>query len=265
MIKMQQFWYDFSSMFYRNYIYAVKKPLYILFNLSTPLIWLLLFGQILAPISSIPDFGQSGADYLLFFAPGVVVMTTLYASGWSGMALLEDIQSGVIEKIISTPSSRSAVILGNLSYSAAMSVVQALVIVLISVVIGASGNLTVVSVLAIILFGYLISVAISSFSYILALLTRKTVSFVTVLNLTLLPLIMLSSAMMPIRLLPKWIQFIAAVNPMEWYVRVVRQVWLTGSGIAELYVPMGLIALLAVGGVLLCAYMFNRTLNNDWR
>ena len=67
-----------------------RQPWFVAVTLVQPVIWLLLFGALFKRVIEIPGF--HGHSYIAFLAPGVVVMTAMFNAGWSGMALIEDIE-----------------------------------------------------------------------------------------------------------------------------------------------------------------------------
>src|SRR4029453_12544834 len=67
---------------------TVRQPAYVVITLVQPMIWLLLFGQLFKRVVEIPGF--TGGSYIDFLTPGVVAMTVLFSSGWTGMAFIED-------------------------------------------------------------------------------------------------------------------------------------------------------------------------------
>ncbi|MCG7408922.1 ABC transporter permease [Paenibacillus sp. ACRRX] len=265
MLNWKWLWFDFSGIFWRSHAQLVKLPIYLLTSIATPLIWLLLFSQIFQPVIHTGQFSEFGDNYLLFFAPGVVVMTTLFGAGWSGMGVLADISTGVIEKIISTPSNRSAVILGKLSHQAMVIIMQAVIVMVIAILMGAQGSLNIGTALGIAGFGYLMSIGIAAISYGVALLVRHTDSMMVIVNLSLMPMQFLSSTMMPMSSLPKWIQVVSYFNPVDWYVVVVRTLWLKGWEWDILLRPGLCIFGLSIAGMIFCSYVFNRALSGDWR
>ena len=78
-------------------------------TLVQPVIWLLLFGSLFEVVSTSP---ASATDYYIeFLAPGIVVMTAFFSAGWSGMPLIEDLDRGVIDRLLVTPASRVALLI----------------------------------------------------------------------------------------------------------------------------------------------------------
>jgi ABC-2 type transport system permease protein len=64
-----------------------------------------------------------------------------------------------------------------------------------------------------------------------------------------IPAIIMSGVMTPIRAMPGWLQPVTLVNPVRWFVEVMRGVMLRGAGFADLWVQ--LLALLAIGSAIL--------------
>ena len=62
-------------------------------SLVQPVIWLLLFGALFQSVADLPGFGSD--DYIVYLAPGIVIMTAFISAGWTGMGLLEDLDRGV--------------------------------------------------------------------------------------------------------------------------------------------------------------------------
>src|SRR5262245_4178606 len=79
-----------------------RQPWYIAISLVQPVIWLLIFGQLFKRVVEIPGFSTS--SYIDFLTPGVVIMTALFSSGWSGMSTIEAIERGVLDRFLVAPA-----------------------------------------------------------------------------------------------------------------------------------------------------------------
>src|SRR5215217_9351257 len=99
----------------------LRQPAFIVITLTQPLIWLLLFGALFKAVTQIPGF--AGGSYVDYLTPGVVVMLAVSSAGWTGMAFIEDINGGVMDRMLASPVWRGALNLG--------SVVQAVIQILI--------------------------------------------------------------------------------------------------------------------------------------
>ena len=145
----------------------------------------------------IPGFG-SGGTYLEFITPGVIIMTALFSSGWAGTVYIEDMNRGVMDRLLASPVRRGAMMVGTLAYQAVTTVVQTLTVFAIAYAAGARfpGGLGGVAVT--LLAAVLISVIIASLSNALALLLRQQEALIGISQFIVLPLQFLSSALMAI-------------------------------------------------------------------
>ena len=84
----------------------LRQPWFVAITLVQPIIWLLLFGTLFRSVTEIPGFTAT-ASYLDYLVPGVVVMTALFSSGWSGMGLIDDMERGLMDRFLVAPLHRS--------------------------------------------------------------------------------------------------------------------------------------------------------------
>jgi ABC-2 type transport system permease protein len=198
-----------------------RQPAFVVIMLIQPMIWLLLFGQLFKRVVEVPGFG--GGTYIDFLIPGVVVMTVLFTSGWSGMGFIEDMDRGVMDKMLSSPVRRGAMMASSVANQAVTIVIQALVIVVVGVLLGADYASGVPGVAVMLLAAILLAAAFSSLSNGMALLVRTRESLIGFSTMLTLPLSFLSSAMMAKEAAPEWIQTIAGYNPVDWAVVASRE------------------------------------------
>ena len=78
-----------------------RQPAYLVISLIQPVIWLFLFGSLFRKIVELPGFGTS--SYLDYLVPGVVIMSALSTSMWSGMTVLEEIDRGIMDRFLVLP------------------------------------------------------------------------------------------------------------------------------------------------------------------
>ena len=199
----------------------LRQPWYVAVTLVQPVIWLLLFGQLFKSVVEIPGFAT--ASYIAFLTPGIVVMTALFSSGWSGMGYITDLDRGVMDRFLVTPVSRAAMIAGQLTYQATMTVLQSLIILGLGLLAGARFPGGLASVAAFLLATTLLGTAFAALSNTLALLLRKEESLIAAVNFVVLPLTFLSTTFMPAQLVPQWIRDVSRYNPVNWAVEVGRQ------------------------------------------
>jgi ABC-2 type transport system permease protein len=215
-------WY----LFVRNLRNTSRVPMIWAMSLIQPLIWLLLFGQLFKNIVNVPGFPTD--SYLAFLAPGIIVMTSLFGATFSGMGTLVDIDLGYLDKILVTPVNRNAIILGRLGGDVIRIVAQAIIIVLIVLLMGEGfttgfvGFVTAIAIVALMVIGF------AGLSNIVALRVRDHQLFIMVINFLTLPLVFMSAAMMPMELLPGWLQAVAKYNPVTYAAEGIRTLMNTG-------------------------------------
>jgi len=194
-----------------------RQPAYLAISLVQPVIWLLLFGSLFRAIVHIPGF-PPGTTYLEYITPGVIAMTALFSSGWAGTGYIEDMNLGVMDRLLSSPVRRGALMIGSLAYQALTTVIQTLIVFGIAVVAGArfpggASGVAITSVTAV-----LIAMVIASLSNAIALLVRQQEALIGISQFIVLPLQFLSGAIMATALAPGWVQHVARYNPVDWAV-----------------------------------------------
>jgi ABC-2 type transport system permease protein len=224
----------------------LRQPAYAAMTLVQPIIWLLLFGQLFRSVVEIPGFADGSTSYLAFLAPGVVVMTALFSSGWAGTVYIEDMNRGVMDRLLASPVRRGAMVIGTLAYQGVTTVVQTLVVVAIALAAGARFASGVVGVLVTLLAAVLVSTVVASLSNALALLLRQQEALIGISQFLVLPLQFVSSAVMDTRLAPGWLQAVARYNPVDWAVVASRQALSAGTDWGAVGVRIGGLAALAV-------------------
>jgi len=224
----------------------LRQPAYLLITLVQPVIWLLLFGQLFRNVVHIPGFTQHSGSYLEFITPGVVVMTALFSSGWAGTAFIEDMDRGVMDRLLASPVQRGAIIVGTLAYQSLTTVVQTLIVFGIAFASGARFADGGVGVLVTIAAACLISVIIASFSDAIALLVRQQEALIGISQFIVLPLQFLSSAIMDTRVAPAWVRDVARYNPVDWAATASRAALTSGTDWVAVGARLGALAGLAV-------------------
>jgi ABC-2 type transport system permease protein len=198
----------------------VREPIWIALMLIQPLFWLLLYSQLFQRIIDLPGFETD--SYLDFLAPAVVIMTAFFQGTWSGMGMITDLDRGVIERFLATPARRSALVLSQVMRSGITSLIQGLIILVISLALGATNGGPVGWVI-ILIAGILISAGFAGISQGIALLTRKEATMIAVANFIGLPLMFFSAMLIARNLMPEWMQTLSLFNPVEWSVTAARE------------------------------------------
>lgn len=198
----------------------IRQPWFVLTAVVQPAIWLLLFGALFSNVTKLPGFTE--ASYVDYLVPGVVVMTALFWCGWSGMSLIEDIDRSIIDRLLTTPVHRSAIIGGLTVYQIVTLAVQTGIVGGIALLLGARFAGGLAGFGALVLASLLLGACVSSFSDAMALMLRQRESVIGINTLMTLPLTFLSAAFLPLAIAPDWIRTVARFNPVNWAVEAGR-------------------------------------------
>jgi ABC-2 type transport system permease protein len=198
-----------------RYIRALlRQPAWIGISLVQPAIWLLLFGALFKRSADIPGF--TGGSYIEFLTPGVVVMLAVSTAGWVGMAFIDDINRGTMDRLLVTPIWRGALNLGSVAQAVLSIVVQSLIVIGLSLAVGARFHNGLAGVAVLVAVAALLGAVFASLSNGVAVLARQRETLIGLVTMVTLPLTFLSSALMQQSLLPGWIQWVAKFNPVNW-------------------------------------------------
>jgi len=229
-----------------------RQPAWIAVSLIQPVVWLLLYGALFRKIVEIPGFGAD--SYIDFLTPGIVVMTCLFSAGWSGMGLIDDLDRGVVDRFLVSPASRGSLIAGRLIQGAMVGVIQALIIIVLGLLVGATYPGGIAGLTALTVCAVLLGTAIGALSNGVALLSRREETMIAVSNFVLLPLTFLSSVFMAQALMPQWMQDVAQYNPVNWAVQAGRAALAANGDWSIVFSRMGYLAIFTV----VCTWLATR-------
>ncbi|MEU8969959.1 ABC transporter permease [Streptomyces monashensis] len=191
-----------------------RQPAYAVITLIQPVIWLFLFGSLFKRVVRLGGFGTT--SYLDYLVPGVVVMSALGASMWAGMGTLEEIQRGTLDRFLTTPVSRAALMNGNVVNNGLVTAFQSVVIVLLGLLGGADYPGGVGGIVILVLASVLLGTVFGALSNALGMVVRERESIIGINTFLLLPLTFLSSAFMAPAQMPGWMRHVADFNPVNW-------------------------------------------------
>jgi ABC-2 type transport system permease protein len=222
-----------------------------LFTLVQPMLfWLIFFGNLFQRAADVQIV--QAPNYISFLAAGVVVMTVLNNGLAGGVDLLFDKENGFLERLMSTPIHRTSVIVSRFIFVMTITSLQVLVILGVAFLFGVHPATGLGGVAMILLIGMLFGVGLTSISMAMAFSVRSHGDFFSVLGFLSLPMIFLSSALVPLGAMPGWMSVLARFNPMTWAIDAVRPLILSGWAEALPHVGMALALMLLFDA--LCLY-----------
>jgi ABC-2 type transport system permease protein len=223
----------------------VRMPGYLVMNLIQPIIWLLLFGALFKSVVNIPGF-TGGGNYLEFLTPGIVMMMALFGAAWAGTSYIQDMDRGVMDRFLTSPTSRGGMIVANMLYQAVLTLIQTLVVLGVAWLAGARFGGGVVGILILLLSAVLLTFVFAALSNAIALLARQQTALIAISQVLAFPLMFLSSAIMDTKLSPTWVRDVARFNPFEWSVIAGRDALQDSPDWATIWGHLGLLAGLVV-------------------
>jgi len=223
----------------------IRVPFYLVMNLIQPIIWLLLFGQLFTKVVDIPGF-SGGDDYLVFLTPGIVMMMALFGSAWAGTSYIQDMDRGVMDRFLTSPTSRGGMIVSTMLYQSVLAVIQTLVVLGVAWLAGARFGGGILGMLVLLLATVLLTFVFSAFSNAIALIAKQQTALIAISQLISFPLMFLSSAIMDTSLSPAWVGDVARFNPFEWAVVAGRGALQDSPDWSEIWFNLGLLAAVAV-------------------
>lgn len=232
---MKRFLLDVYWVFWREMKRFFRQKIRIVMSIIQPMIWLILMGNSLAGLTRNPFAAKilGTENYLTFMTPGIVVMTTLFSGVYGGMSILWDRRLGFFNKMLAAPIHRAAIPLGKLIWLMALGWIQMVVIMSAAMFMGVRIVTGIPGILALMAFASLFGVIMAGISLSLSARLKSMDTLFAITNFLTMPLMFTSNAMFPVQAMPKWMQAIAAVNPLSYAVGPMRiiatQGWLWGQ------------------------------------
>lgn len=195
----------------------VRSRVQIVVSLGQPCLYLLALGFGLGPV-----FQQAGqGSYLQFMAPGVVGMTVLFTSVFSGIAMLWDRQFGFLKETLVAPVSRMQIMVGRTLGGATVAVIQGALILAICLIAGFRPHHWIAIPIAF-AFVLLIAIVFAALGTAIGSVLKDMQGFQLIMNFLVLPIFFLSGALFPLSNLPTAMSVITKIDPLTYGVDGLR-------------------------------------------
>jgi ABC-2 type transport system permease protein len=223
-------------------IIAMAQPVFFLFGVG--------FG--LGPV-----FERAGeGNYLQFMAPGVIGMTVLFSSVFSGVAILWDRQFGFLKETLVSPVPRLYVMIGRTLGGATVAIIQGFLILLVCLIAGFRPQHW-TGVFIAFPFVAMIAIAAAALGTTMGSIIQDVKGFQLTINLLVMPMFFLSGALYPLSDLSRVLSFITKLDPLSYGVDGLRGS-LIGLWHFSYAVDLGLLFVVAVMFLMAGAYLFSR-------
>jgi len=195
----------------------VRSRSQILASLAQPLMYLLALGIGLGPV-----FNAAGkGNYIQFISPGMIAMTILFSSIYSGIGLLWDRQFGFLKETLVAPVPRLQVMIGRISGTATVAVLQGLLVAVLCIMTGFRLK-SIATIPIAVLFMVLTACAFSALGTAIGSMLKDMQGFQFIANFLVTPIFFLSGALYPLSNLPKAFSLVTHINPLSYGVDGIR-------------------------------------------
>ncbi|MGE5196737.1 MAG: ABC transporter permease [Anaerolineae bacterium] len=211
-------WVDIYLLSMRAIKTSLRNPVFLFMGVITPLLYLTLF----APLLDKLDIGGrfSSGNVLDLFVPGMLPYIAFSTGLFSGFGTIDELRSGLIERLRVTPTSRFALLAGLVIHDVCQTLFQSILFVLIAIPFGFRGNAIGLAILFILLI--LLTLITSSFGNAMGIITKSEERFAPITHGISLPILLLSGTLLPMALAPVWLKTIAYCNPVYYVVEASR-------------------------------------------
>jgi ABC-2 type transport system permease protein len=199
-------------------------PFELLTRAVQPVLWLLLFGEVMAQVRGV---SPGNLRYLDFLSAGILAQSALFVAIFYGISAIWERDLGVLQRYLVSPAPRSALVLGKALSASVRALSQAIIVYILALVLGVGidlNPLSLVGVAAVITIG---SALFSTLSLIIACIVRTRERFMGIGQVLTMPIFFASNAIYPLSLMPDWLRAISHINPLTYEVDALRALMLT--------------------------------------
>ena len=230
----------------------VRSRVQIVVSLAQPCLYLFAFGFGFGAV-----FQQAGrGSYLQFMAPGVVCMTVLFSSVFSGIAMLWDRQFGFLKETLVAPVSRLQIMAGRTLGGATVSIIQGSIVLVICLLAGFRPHSWLVLPQAF-LFVFLVAMVFAALGTAIGSVLKDMQGFQLVMNFLVMPIYFLSGALFPLDSQKTGMKIVTRMDPLTYGVDGMRGT-LTGLWHFNAALDLTVLATVACCFLALGAYLFSK-------
>jgi ABC-2 type transport system permease protein/oleandomycin transport system permease protein len=222
----------------RNLLVWMRIPAYLMFTVVQPVIFVLLFRYVFGGAILV----QVKGGYVNYLLPGIIGQTAAFATFGTAIALAQELQKGVIDRLRSMPMARSAVLAGRLVADTARMFITILIVVAVGYAVGFRFENGFGAAVAMIVLATVFGLAICCIAAFTGLAIGDEESVQAFGLIWLFPLTFLSSAFVEIRSMPGWLQAFASNQPVTHVINAMRALALGGPVASQLWLSIAWLA-----------------------
>lgn len=201
-------------------------PVELFTRAAQPVLWLVLFGEVMAQVRGI---SPGGVRYLDFLAPGILAQSVLFVAIFYGISAIWERDLGVLQRYLVSPAPRSALVIGKALSASVRALSQALIVYVLTLALGVDIDLDPRSILGAVAAIAVGSALFSTFSLIIACIVKTRERFMGIGQVLTMPIFFASNAIYPLSLMPGWLRAVSHLNPLTYEVDVLRALMLSSG------------------------------------
>lgn len=224
-----------STMTWRYLIITLRNPGEVIPGILISIFFLVIYSSILGDGAA---FIVPGKSYLAFILPVSVISSALSGAGIAGQALVRDIGTGYFDKLLLTPASRWALLLGAMIAGAIVLAMQTVLVVLVGLLLGLTSATGVGGLLVVVAIALLLGIGFAGFTVGIALRSGSA-GATQGSSFLFFPLTFLTATFVPLSLLKGWLKIAATFNPVTYMLEGMRSVLLDGWASGPILAAIG--------------------------
>ena len=241
----------------------VRAKSRIVTSLAMPILWLGLLGTAIGSMMENSTELPPGMNYLQFIAPGILGMTILFTSVFSGISIIFDREFGFLKEILVAPVSRLSIVMGKALGGTTTAMIQGMIMFVLSLFLGVKFTTelgTGIGIILCILFMFLIGLSFVSIGIAIASKVESMEGFQMIMSFLIMPMFFLSGALYPINALPTWLRILTYIDPLTYGIDGLRNA-IQGSSVSQfpLLLDLGVLAGFCLFMMLLSSYLFKKS------
>lgn len=215
-----------TTMAWRSLITTFRIPAAIVPGIIISVFFLFVYTGSLGNASNFLP-GLAGKSYLAFILPVSIVSSALSGAGVAGQAIVRDIENGYFDKLLLTPISRAALLLGPMIAGAVTLGLQTIIVLGVGILLGLQSATGVAGMAVVVGLALILGVGFSGFTVSIALRSGSAAATQGG-SFLFFPLTFLTATFVPVALLSGWIKTAAIYNPITYILEAMRSVLLEG-------------------------------------
>lgn len=220
-------------------------------SLGQPLLFLVALGGGLSAM-------MPGFNYQAFILPGILAMSLLFTSIFSGVSIIWDREFGFLKEMLVAPASRETIVIGRTIGGATTAIIQGIMILVLGILITGVQIPSIMHLIGMFVLMVAFSCFLVAVGIAIASLVQEVETFQLIMNLLVMPLFFLSNALFPMSQMPGWLSALSQLNPISYAVDGLR-LMLIGQGSFPLVVDVAVVGVSLVASLGLASYLFSKT------